>query len=375
MKIVVLVKDRFQAERLLDHFKKHSIPASFRKGTSIADSPALMACRELLLAVLHPSDLSRLKCALGGPLIGCRMISSCRDAWMILCCNAPKSRCSSSQKTLFKGGFGPFYNQFLATVWPHETRSVGEWLLGRGNFNLYQELRKLAELLIEEELAHQLQGSDFVLCLDEIALQAAEEEARFKIPPQEGKWSVALMTVHLSKGLEFDTVFALALASRHVRKEDSFVKIGADQILVAFDAQDPACTLAMEEVDAEKMRHLYVALTRAKQQVYIPHVIDTSGKPLKTGEASPIELFLAKISDASVDSILSQLGKDAAITYSFLEDEPLEFKGVNTLIPPVLIEPSPLELNVTPEYVVSFSSLAPKHQEIPCSLVLVDPNY
>src|SRR4029078_10249249 len=111
------------------------------------------------------------------------------------------------------------------------------------------------------------------------------------------KGSVVLMTVFLSKGLEFDTVFALALASRHLTKEKKIVKVGIERTLAAFDAAHASCVEAMEEIDAEKMRTLYVALTRAKQQVYVPYIMDSSSKPVPVGDASPIELYFAKMSN------------------------------------------------------------------------------
>ena len=52
-----------------------------------------------------------------------------------------------------------------------------------------------------------------------------------------------------------------------------------------------------EEGDAEKMRLFYVALTRAKDRVYVPVALD-SGKEVRLGTASPIELYLAKLQPA-----------------------------------------------------------------------------
>ncbi len=357
--IVILVKDRYQAERLLKYFEQHDVPASFRKGGSLVDSPALMALCELLLAVLHPSDLSQLKCALGGILIGWDDASlRCRleDPYL----QRAKIEMQLLQTTLLKEGFGPFYNQFLSTIWPQASCSVAEELLKKGK--LYQELRQLAQVVIEEELAHQLKGDDLVRYLQEIARSSTEEEAKLTIPPQEGKGSVALMTVHLSKGLEFDTVFALALASRHARKEKGVVKGG--EALIAFDSQDPRCIEMIEEADAEKMRHLYVALTRAKQQVYIPYVLDTSDKPVKSGEASPIELFLSKISDAPIDSLMDRLGKESSITHSYIDKETLSFERDTLTTHSALIEPEPYDLRIAPEYILSFSSLALKAHEV-----------
>ena len=81
--------------------------------------------------------------------------------------------------------------------------------------------------------------------------------------------SITLVTMHASKGLEFPYVFALGCASRTPLTE-----------------LDVA-----EERDSEKMRLLYVALTRAKRRCYLPILLEMSGKSPDLGRASPIELM------------------------------------------------------------------------------------
>ena len=75
--------------------------------------------------------------------------------------------------------------------------------------------------------------------------------------------AIQIMTLHISKGLEFDVVFALGLASRTPEGD--------------------------EELDAEKQRQLYVAMTRAKKRLYVP--IALSNKDPGPGTHSPMELF------------------------------------------------------------------------------------
>ncbi len=84
------------------------------------------------------------------------------------------------------------------------------------------------------------------------------------------------MTIHASKGLEFETVFAVGLASRTPAEDKPEAEL--------------------KELDAEKMRQFYVALTRAKRRLYIPVAREQSGKTYKLGEASPVELFLERTS-------------------------------------------------------------------------------
>ena len=372
--IAVLVKDRFQAMRLLTYFKQHSIPSSFRRGENIASSDALFAFKDCLEAVLNPSDLSALKIALGGTLIGWNE-THLRADWNSSLLHRAKIQMQLLQRTLQEKGFGPFFHAFLNHSWFLDDKNIGEKILQRGDLALYQDLRKLAEILIEEEIARKLQGEDFLVYLREMHALAEEQEQRFAIPPTESRGSVSLMTIHLSKGLEFDTVFALALASRHMMKEDDPVKKGPERQWIAFEEADPACLEAMEEIDAEKMRSLYVALTRAKQQLYIPYIIDESGKPLKIGNASPIELFFARMSQEckssqqlyeeiaqlkleDVNKILHMLSTSSSLTYDYLDPgkELLPLPSSETS-PCVLVVPGTSIFIPEPIRLFSFSSL------------------
>ncbi len=63
--MAILVKDRFQAQRLLVYFEGQGIPSAFRRGENISHSDALSAFKECLEAVLAPSDLSSPQKAMG----------------------------------------------------------------------------------------------------------------------------------------------------------------------------------------------------------------------------------------------------------------------------------------------------------------------
>ena len=111
------------------------------------------------------------------------------------------------------------------------------------------------------------------------------------------------MTTHMSKGLEFDVVFALGIASRNIGRADP-------------------------EIEAEKLRLFYVALTRAKRRVYLP-VIRTPEKPPLPFCSSPSEKFFENFED------LEQLKSDS------ISVEVLEERIQN----PGFTKPSPVQLN------------------------------
>ncbi|MBP9824665.1 MAG: UvrD-helicase domain-containing protein [Thermoanaerobaculia bacterium] len=121
--------------------------------------------------------------------------------------------------------------------------------------------------------------------------KAVEEErdAEDARPPDAGSDAVAVMTIHTAKGLEFDQVY---LAQAHKRRpaagsgipsgltdiaglapETPEARVGAQRELVLFGAPSPgyaaAESLRRQARDAEAVRLLYVALTRARERLVV----------------------------------------------------------------------------------------------------------
>ncbi len=142
--------------------------------------------------------------------------------------------------------------------------------------------------------------------------------------------AVQVMTLHVSKGLEFDVVFALGLVSRTLENED------------------------VEESDAEKLRQLYVAMTRAKRRLYVP--LPPPKKEAKLGTHSPMELFCGHLDkEGSLVKTLESFSQKVSLTYEqfqipFLTPFPPKSNPVPFSAPPkVFFEPF---------YLSSFTSLA-----------------
>jgi exodeoxyribonuclease V beta subunit len=146
--------------------------------------------------------------------------------------------------------------------------------------------------------------------------------------------AVQIMTLHISKGLEFDVVFALGLASRTPETEE-----------------DAA------ELNAEKQRQLYVAMTRAKKRLYVP--IALSQKEAHSGTHSPMELFCRHLeSDGPLTERLAALSKTESITIERLPS-PLALAPTRPVKPiEALFSPPPPPGAFTPSYLSSFTTLA-----------------
>lgn len=357
--IAILIKDRFQGKAVIDYLSDCGIPANAKRGGSIVDSIAYFALKEILAAALSPSDMSCLKTALAGPIIAWQD-DALLDPQGLLLLEA-KAKMQSLQRALFEKGFGAFFQLLLDTAWP--TTSLLQDLFSRGDQQLYNDLRKLAELLIEEEIENGLQGEDFLLCLEDLPTRANQEDVRLRVPSPEEKGSVTVMTIHMSKGLEFEAVFALGLASRHKVREQMAVKKDGRSLVTLFNAEDPDVLRALQEQDAEKMRQLYVALTRAKSRLYIPLMIEEDKKELSLGEASASELFFSRLNTNNSDfsTVLEKLSP--LIAFRILEEQPKTLYAKES--PSYdLVQHTPIHHPSTSEPILSFSSLAKKEHSI-----------
>ncbi len=238
-KTAILVKDRYQAMRVKHFLQRYDIPCSVRRGTLLSDTAAYAALKDLLIAALDPFDIGSVKKAVFGPLISQQWSEEAADHFLEL------------HEILKEKGFAAFFSAFVKAF----------------DIEVDFDLRSISEKLMEEKQTDRLLTYLENLCEE-------EEEA-----PRGHHDGVQIMTVHASKGLEFETVFALGVASRTYEENDH-----------------------PEEHDAEKMRQLYVAMTRAKKKLHVPIAYDLDDKKLKLGQASPIELFLQR-TEANVSSV------------------------------------------------------------------------
>lgn len=221
----VLVKDRYQVEKTLCYLHSRGIAAVAKSPTPLGQTVAFQSIRELFEAVMDPRDSSAAKVVMAGPF-------------------ASKSVSLGECKILLEQkGLVPFVRLFAKDC-DADMMHIFELLFAwekREGFTLQglkRQLRFLADLEPEEGGRKRMQ-------VNELAVQ--------------------IMTLHISKGLEFEVVFALALAAR-----------------------TPAADTEREELAAEKHRQLYVAMTRAKRRLYVPIA---KAKDPQPGTHSPMELF------------------------------------------------------------------------------------
>lgn len=129
---------------------------------------------------------------------------------------------------------------------------------------LYRELTRL------NRVDHDLTVADFVA-----RLTVLEESglALMSSPRQTKKAAVRLMTAHRAKGLEFEHVFIVHLRDRHWGNLQERARVGVPPGLLKHDP------IQGQENNEDERRLFYVALTRAKQQVYLSYArLDEAGR-------------------------------------------------------------------------------------------------
>ncbi|HSX37717.1 MAG TPA: UvrD-helicase domain-containing protein [Chlamydiales bacterium] len=252
----ILVKDRYQSELALRCLQKQGIPAYARSHIPLGKTLAFQSIYELFRAMNVSYDNALIRTVAAGPFASFHL--------------------GLNRSILESQGLIAFCRQILACEFPDPefqrdlTQIVEEILMWEGSkgFSFQGLLRFLSDF---EELN-------------------AEEGGRRRVEP--GTDALQVLTLHVSKGLEFDVVFALGLSSRSLEEDDE------------------------EEAQAEKLRQLYVAMTRAKKRLYVP----LSENQRSRGSLSSMELFCQTIESQEGD-FLSFLRTIEHVTYEELPEK------------------------------------------------------
>ncbi len=343
--IAILVADRYQAARLMTFLQKWQIPAVNQKQQSLLESPAYTGMKDLIQALLNPKDLSSVKLALGGGIFGWTH-HRIKDVDLI---EVLRLFIELHQR-LFTEGFGSLFKKLLSAKFFNAETTLAEQILSRVEGDqFYSDLNQIAELLIESRA----QPEQLPLELELLVERGLDDDPSIQRRFAPNANAVKLLTIHSSKGLEFDVVIALGLIKR-VKISESFIPVqkeGKTKLIPVIDEESEAYIDYCEEMNAEKMRQLYVALTRAKYRVYIPLATPLSEEMMN---CSPMDLFLAHFTPAS----LRQLAESGEIGLT-------ELNGNYTIGPvkleetaPVLTAPEAVTLLLPAKKIASFSLLA-----------------
>jgi len=251
-KYAILVKDRFQEQKLQNFLFSLNIPCSSRK-KAICETNAYGCLKQIMQAILDPSDLSNLKL-------------------LMISLNYCFEDLKEDEKVTY---FSIVFNQLHSLFKNNGLESSLNQLIDI-DFHGYF----LLERLTQKDMHSSSDFTDALNILVEFSLKNYISENSLKTfwhliekdsqlrNSLENENSVQILTVHKSKGLEFEIVFCLG---------------------VAFSSSSNVLQMQIEEeIEAEKLRQLYVALTRAKSTLYIPFILPKRVKK----SSSAIDLFI-----------------------------------------------------------------------------------
>jgi exodeoxyribonuclease V beta subunit len=316
-RMVVIVRDRYQASTVAARLASAGIPTFTSRGRAWSERRALPILRDLIESLCHPEEEASLLRLLSGPL----------GAWgpnglhvWRLHPLLPKVRhdLTTMRNLLMNQGLMAAVDWLSKTRWSPRPRSPKlelEWS------EVMRDLVLLAESLSSLEQKTPSLGLLWNWTLQEVmAGRMLLPEEAAPSPPG----AIQIMTIHTSKGLEFDAVFALGLCSRTPPSED-----------------DSA------ELDAEKLRQFYVAITRAKRFIWMPYVCDLSGKPPRPGECAPVELLAARViaqhegrDRKDLQTELQALGTDIlSVMEQWISKSPEGCMGIQAAAEPELLLP------------------------------------
>lgn len=291
----VLVKDRYQAERLGKYFFYNHLPYVFHGNLSVISNQMIRNVSAVIDAALYPKNPSMIKKVLAGPYF--QRVNICDDTdeamqfFLVL------------HQKLFKEGFDRFVHQFFHGSFMQQT--VYQHLLRQKKKQFYADTEQIFSYLMEKFAEEKLSPFALKDILEKTKDFLPEDDERIKKQFFSEKENIQIMSMHKSKGLEFSVVFGLGLAARNATKEKDSAKIS--------------------EIDAEKMRQLYVVMTRAKEYLYVPLLLDTNDQPIEKGKGSPIEIFFAHgqslLNPQEVLSKLSDLERKNLISTVYLDQQ------------------------------------------------------
>ncbi len=290
--IGVLVRRNADISRLIYLLCREEIPASEEGGNPLTDSQAVIVLLNLLRVLEHPGDtIAYYQVAHSRLADVCGLNAPPGEREMLI-------QVDKLRAELFEHGYGPFLRA--------QTNGLLETLPARDRRRVLQ--------LIELGFGYDESGGDRISGF-------LKYVQRTKVEDPESK-NIRVMTVHKSKGLEFDVVFLPGL-NRSIKPLTQAVLVERSSPVAPPEkiTPYPSEVVRLLQKDLERMKEkdvlqnfqeelcvLYVALTRAKKALYM--YVPDSNSLKSPSPASLIREALAPQSEGG-GRILYELGNEA----------------------------------------------------------------
>ena len=268
--IAVLVPDNYQAPLLQDALKARNIPSVLHTTGSLFDSREVVQVQRVLLAIADPSDESSLLAALATDLLGCtgsqlESVVKQEVEWQPIL-----ERFRDYLDLWLRKGFIQMFRSFM------QREQIRPRLLALpdGERRL-TNLLHLSEVLHRASVEHRLGVSGLLKWIGEQRESKNELNEEHQLRLETDEKAVKLVTIHKSKGLEYSVVFC------PFSWKGASIKHGGEEQVIFHEPGDGSLVRDLGTADyethkqqarvealAEKVRLLYVALTRARHRCY-----------------------------------------------------------------------------------------------------------
>jgi exodeoxyribonuclease V beta subunit len=268
--IAVLVRERKEASVIKQALAERGVNSVFLSRESVFDAPVAADLYHVLQAVLHPADERKLRSALATPLLDVSLHDIAALDEDIRALQALQEEFAGYKLRLQRFGVLSMLRQLMAQ------RDLPALLLAQpGGQRSLTDLRHLGELL---QQASESSGGLHELLrwyLRHLNDPRRPDNDSQRVRLESDDKLVQIVTIHASKGLEYDVVF-VPLASFARENADCIFHRPTDPpaaegfVTVAdLAAKSTSQQLTEKERLAEDIRLLYVALTRARYQCYL----------------------------------------------------------------------------------------------------------
>jgi len=305
--IAVLVRDHRQAAAIQESLRKLSIPGVMRSDSSIFSTDEAREVCTLIGAIADPGSEHRVRAALVSDLLGrngddiARLLEREQEWEECL------ERFRDYHQTWLDQGFMVMARSLTAR------EGVRGRLLRRPDGE-----RRMTNLLHCFEVIHQAahekgNGIEGLLTWFGERVVAGDQAEEYQIRLETDEKAVKILTVHISKGLQYGIVFCPFLWGG--LRESGEVAAFHEGFRMVRDFGSPEFdrnrTRARREALAESLRLLYVALTRAKYRCYLA-AGKVVGKTAKNRpETSPLSyLFHASGETRSAEDVVRRLEEE-----------------------------------------------------------------
>lgn len=322
--IAVIVRGHKQAKVIYDSLQKRGIPAVVRSDQSIFQTQEAIELRTILNAVAESGHEARVRASLATQVMGLRAKEIAQTF------DVDGEADWEKRLTLFREyheqwknfGFMSMFRSFL------EIEGVRARLLSLpGGERSLTNLLHCGELLHDEALASHL-GVDALCTWFSEQVTTPPEGEEYQIRLESDEKAVKILTIHVSKGLEFPIVFCPFMWGGVFDNAETVVAHEGFDLVADYgsDKFGQHRRTALNEGLAENVRLLYVALTRAKYRCYVAwgrfkyvessalaYLFHAPGKSAESSSYEDLVKVMADIDDSTMIEKLNSLASEGRI--------------------------------------------------------------